>query len=204
MKKLVLVLSCVLVLMMSGVVSGTNLLLNGSFENAGTQMTGQGIGSGALSPGWQITSGNIDLLMNSSYAADGSLFLDMNGGTAGAIAQSFATTPGTSYHVTFEMSGNPDTGRDYPPFVKEMRVSAAGQSSDYAFDTTNNLGWIDGWATETFDFVATNNTTTLSFESLMGGDSAAGPALDDVTVVPEPTTLALLSLGGLLLRRRKS
>ncbi len=112
MKKLML--SCVLVLVMSNVVSGTNLLLNGSFENAGTQMTGQGPGSGALLPGWQIISGNIDLLMN-SYAADGSLFLDMNGGTAGTIAQDFATTPGASYLVTFEMSGNPD--HNYPPFM---------------------------------------------------------------------------------------
>ena len=52
-----------------------------------------------------------------------------------------------------------------------------------------------GWTLETFFFVATSASTTLTFTSLE--DNPYGPALDNVIVqdVPEPASLAVLGLG---------
>ena len=97
------------------------------------------------------------------------------------------------------MAGNPTL----EPPVKNMRVSAAGTSSDFSFDVTGKSGTNMGWVSKSWDFTATSTTTTLEFISLTG--TGAGPALDNVSVVevssqpssiPEPSsTLGILSLG---------
>jgi hypothetical protein len=82
-----------------------------------------------------------------------------------------------------------------------MRVSAGGSSADFSFDITGKSNSNMGWLSKSWDFTANSTTTTLEFIGL--GNSDAGAALDNVSVIalsspsiPEPSSmLGLLSLG---------
>jgi choice-of-anchor C domain-containing protein len=158
--------------------SGGNLLINGSFElgpDAG-QFASLDAGSMALT-GWTITRGNIDDIAAFWQAADGQHSLDMNGSTAGTIAQTFATTPGQVYEVTFNLAGNPT---DPNTSIHGVHVSAAAQSQDFHIDSTGRSQADMGWTPESFQFTATDTSTMLAFSGL--DQSLWGAALDNVSV----------------------
>src|SRR5271157_1690643 len=158
--------------------TGANLLVNGSFEQPG----GNDIlsATGSTITGWTVVAGtNVDYIHTYFTCSDGAFCLDMDGTPgAGGIAQTFATTPGTAYTVTFDMAGNPAAG----PTVKQMRVQAAGQSASFSFDITGHSANSMGWTTKTWTFTANSSSTTLEFDSLDGSNSNYGPALDNVRV----------------------
>ena len=98
-----------------------DLVTNGGFE---TPITGNftDLTAGSQPPGfgWSITSGGVDVVLAgpssdfASAAFEGSQFLDLDGFTPGAIAQSFATIPGNNYLLSFAYANNPD-GTGVPP-----------------------------------------------------------------------------------------
>lgn len=163
----------------SGGGTGTNLLCNGSFEQPGTTsgfLTFDPSTSATAFPCWRVVSGNIDYVHRSYWTpSDGDISLDMSGNTAGAIAQTFATAPNTVYTVTFDLAGTPGTP------MRQLQVSAAGQSSTRTFDATGKSATNMGWSRETFTFTANAASTTLQFTSLNAGNF--GPALDNVCAV---------------------
>lgn len=177
-------------------VQAANLIQNGSFETANVNPNpGDFIrldaGSTVIT-GWTVSQGTIDYIGTYWQASEGSRSLDLSGANAGGIQQTFNTTVGETYRVTFDLAGNPDGN----PTIKEMRVSAGGSSADFSFDTTGKSRSNMGWVSNSWDFTATGTTTTLEFISLT--NSFAGPALDNVSVIaiPEPSSvLGLLSLG---------
>jgi len=193
-----------------------NLLTNGSFE-IGAPINGCVAGTTSL-PGWSVTTGNIDILASPSCAlgaaADGVAFIDLTGSYgagAGTISQSFATTAGASYTLSFYFGANPDWqypsmvgggyANDGPTKSLDVLIDGAQLGSTYSIDTTGQA-WSDpAWHLETTSFVAAGSTTQLTFESLNGANGTVyGPLLDGVSVVasvPEPGTVTLL-LGGLL------
>jgi hypothetical protein len=60
-------------------------------------------------PGWTIVSGDVDLVTNALWPAfDGKISLDLNGTGPGAIQQTFATSIGQTYNLTFAYSNDPD------------------------------------------------------------------------------------------------
>jgi choice-of-anchor C domain-containing protein len=158
-----------------------NLLVNGSFEE-GPETPGGGFStfekdSTALK-GWVVSQGNIDVV-DSLYwkAADGKRSLDMNGGTAGAISQTFKTKKGQKYRVRFALAGSPGNA----PTEKRLQISAGGKTTEFTFDVTGKTRTDMGWVSKTWEFTAEADETMLEFLSLTEGH--AGPALDDVVVV---------------------
>ena len=159
--------------------AGANLLINGSFERGGNRLFN--IGSTEIE-GWKVVRGSVDIVGPDWQSSGGSYCLDLEGEAAfGGVSQTFATTPGQSYLVRFDMAGNPEG----PPKTKKMRIQAVGQSADFSIDIVGRDRRNVGWQTHSWRFTATEPKTTIEFFSLgtVGGDY--GPLLDNVSVVPE-------------------
>ncbi|MBI4876109.1 MAG: choice-of-anchor C family protein [Acidobacteria bacterium] len=152
---------------------------NGGFELPGTgNRLDQGPGSTHIT-GWNIPRGTVDYLNAAGYVcSEGRACIDLDGNTAGAMAQTFATTPGSAYQVMFDQAGNPDGGDK----VKRMRVSAAGQSQEFSFDATGRSWTSPGWSSRSWSFTASSASTTLEFASLGPAGSSYGPLLDNIRV----------------------
>jgi choice-of-anchor C domain-containing protein len=154
---------------------------DGTFEfptAPANSFTELGIGQ-SIGP-WQITRGNVDLIGAGFWqAAEGDQSVDLDGNTEGTIAQTFTTTPGTTYSVTYSLAGNPQLG----PTVKTGFAGIDGQDfQDFSFDITGKSTTNMGYVGRQFTFVAAGATTTLSFASTTPG--AAGPVVDNVQVLP--------------------
>jgi hypothetical protein len=107
---------------------------------------------------------------------------------------------------------------DPTTFIADITAIAARLAAgDNAAITENYLGWNGWWYLEGKDLeepyniasgsqwdVSIKGISTGSFQySLDDTSQIDGPKYLNVTVIPEPMTIALLGLGGLLLRRRK-
>jgi choice-of-anchor C domain-containing protein len=159
-------------------------LVNGSFE-AGTY-TDNGSGFQQLDApnssiqGWSVDAGSVDWISTYWPAEDGSMSIDMSGADAGTLSQTFDTIIGNTYSVAFLLSGNP-AGL---PSLKTLEVSATGAVVGvYTHDTTGTDLTSMVWEPQTYTFLATSATTTLSFVSTTAG--AFGPAIDGVTVTED-------------------
>jgi len=154
---------------------------NGSFEN-GTYADGgsgfQTLSAGDTSiTGWTVDAGSVDWIGTYWVAPDGSMSIDLSGADAGTISQTFATTIGNTYTVSFALSGNPAG----PPTVKTLDVSATGGAvASYTYDASANVLPNINWSSATYSFLATSATTTLSFISTTS--TPFGPAIDNVVV----------------------
>ncbi len=189
-----------------------SLIVNGSFEDcprfANDRLTL--LASDTSIIGWEVTGHNIDLVWGEFgtlwLASDGEYSLDLEGEWDwGGIKQTFPTDAGQQYAVTFDLAGNPDPGPEW----KVLEVSAAGQSDLFSFNNEDSTILDMGWVTETWEFTATDSSTTLEFLSI-APRTGWGAALDNVSVVavPEPSTIILLLTGalgflGIAWRRRK-
>jgi choice-of-anchor C domain-containing protein len=171
--------------------------------------------------GWTVVDNSVDWIGSTYWQGpppDGGRSLDMDGTPgAGGIAQTFATTPGTTYQVTFELSGNPYTGepqRDpYPTKTLGIEVVAGDHYAPFTFDVSDTNMQAMGWVKESWVFTATDSATTLTFQSLdIPNYEYCGPVLGNVavsavsSVIPEPITfltgLMVVSGIGAYVRRR--
>ncbi|MTF40324.1 choice-of-anchor C family protein [Cyanobacterium aponinum] len=163
-----------------------NLIKNGSFEEGitidpetkfiGLDTKSQGIND------WEIIKDNIDYKENYWQNTDDNRSLDLNGGQAGAISQSFPTKIGERYLVQFDMAGNPDHKQEQIP-IRKIIVSTGEQQGHFVFDmrggkTRENMQW----QTFKWKFIAENSMTTLTFSGSLGNTSAYGPTLDNIIV----------------------
>jgi len=133
--------------------------------------------------------------------------IDMDGLSAGAVAQTFNTENGQTYTVTFWLAAN--TGG--PPTIKSLKVGADGTTQNYTFNDTGDSNANMGWVLETFNFTANSISSTLTFTSLdtptgttaMGCISQVcfGPVIDNVSLsvsaVPQPAALPIVLIAGL-------
>lgn len=161
-----------------------NVLTNGSFEDgpdggAGGGFTPVGAESTDIK-GWKVTTGSVDHIGGYWKAADGGRSLDLNGHEVGAIAQTFKTTKGQKYRVSFALAANADAGAD----SMKVKVSAAGKSDEFTFEKKETSKENMGWVIKAWEFTAADDETTLEFTSLHTDEPFCGPALDDVIVAP--------------------
>jgi hypothetical protein len=202
-----------------------NLLTNGSFENPNNTFVPDvnhtmSLASGSTAiPGWTTTNGTFTAWIQNGNpwnipASDGSFFLDFTGygdtGTYGGVTQSFATTIGAQYTLTFDLGYGGNSVAFAGPV--SVNVSTGGAATTFI----SGLGAVNPgvWNHETYYFTATSNTTALSIigHSTFGGEyiglDNADVELGIVSSVPEPATfgfvgVVLLGLTTFKLRQRK-
>jgi choice-of-anchor C domain-containing protein len=190
----------------------SSLIINGSFEDGTDPGVFTTYSAGDLGlVGWAIVTGSVDHIGTYWQPSDGKRRLDLSGNGPGEIAQSFATTAGMKYHVSFDLAGNPDDQGSSP--IKTLVYEAVGNSllvlDLKTFDTTSTSKSNMGWVSYGYDFIADNSLSTIIFASAT--QSAFGPALDNVGVaaVPVPAALPLFAgglagLAAFAARRRKA
>lgn len=187
----------------------TAQLVNGGFEDPGLGF--RTVNSGETYGSW--TNGgpsNIEFvkaevrptLPGLEFSAyEGSYWIDLVGtGSPSSIFQDVVTVPGTKYEISFAFAGNPFSGARI--MTMDALWNGAVQGS-YTHNTAGHSGADMGWTVYTFVVTGTGSDR-LTFKATSGG-SAAGPALDAVTmtVVPAPGALAAVGIAGLLGARRR-
>jgi choice-of-anchor C domain-containing protein len=168
-----------------------------------------GVGATTIT-GWEVFNNPLDWIGYLWPASDGTNSVDLDGSFTSGIRQTFATTPGQTYVVTFDMGGNLSGA----PVIKPLRVSADGQSAQFYVDTTGYDAMI--YVQKSWSFVADDASATLEFRSLTddpvenpGGVQAYGAVIDNVSAsaVPAPAAFWLLGtaiagVAGMACRRR--
>jgi choice-of-anchor C domain-containing protein len=175
------------VLALAGATLAVSPPTNGSFETGTYVDSGSGfeqLNAGDASiDGWTVDAGSVDWIGTYWVAQDGVMSIDMSGLDAGTI--------GDTYNVSFFLSGNPAG----PPTVKTLDVSATGGNlAHYTVDTTASTLANMAWAAESYSFLATTTSTTLSFVSTTAGPF--GPAIDNVLVTEIVPTKSDCKQGG--------
>jgi hypothetical protein len=176
-------------------------LLNGDFESPVVSV-GAYYTTAPAGFAWTIVPGTgIDL--NGSYwqASSGVQSVDLNGFSPGTIYQDFFLSGSGFWNVKFDMSANPnDAGMktlrvDFGP-ASGVLTSLGTYTLDTGTRTLSNMQWL---TVTTPQFSADSSTLyRLEFTSLTAG--ANGPALDNVQVslIPEPGSLAIVCCGLLI------
>jgi choice-of-anchor C domain-containing protein len=161
-----------------------NLLTNGSFEQGPPVGDYQPLPEGSTAlPGWTVTRGPVRFVAALWRPDHGKRSLDLHGSSGrGGVAQTFQTVKGQRYRVTFSLAGSPGS----KPAVKRVAVAAAGRRQQFDFDTAGKSPQAMGWSTKTWLFEAVAPQTTLEIYTPEDQGRYAGPALDNVRVVPVP------------------
>jgi len=190
-------------------VSAVEMVINGGFESP--QITGRWQTyyppPSPQIPGWTVVNGDVDIVTDDVWGSpfEGTQFLDLNGNVPGTIEQTFATTAGLPYRLSFRYSTN--SAMDSSSGVVSVFGGAESLLHADFFHGGSTPENMDYTIFER-DFVANGTTATLRLESTTPFSHAkGGPALDafSVTLIPEPSTLVLLCIGvvGLLALRRR-
>jgi choice-of-anchor C domain-containing protein len=165
----------------------TNLVTNGSFE-MGPEIISNGgkhetfFAGSTVIPGWEVLNGSIDYVATSLWqASDGARSVEVVGTPGpGTIRQTFTTEIGKRYWVIFSLAGQPNWTHCSGEKVKALRVTAASKSQDFYFDVTGSTRANMRWVEKSFDFIANQAFTNLTFIGLH--EKYCGAVIDNVRV----------------------
>ena len=196
MNRLCLLLA-VLMIFLAAPSSNAGLIVNGGFEippappNSFVDLSA---GNTSMAP-WVIQRGGVDVVNTGFWPAyEGQQSLDLNGSSSpGTIVQTFATTPGTSYTLTFAYGNNPLATPEATATVSVLDSASVppllSQDIAHSGSTLTNISY----TSFSESFVADTTVTTLQFAGTNSGPY--GIVLDAVsvnpTVIPEPSSLVV-------------
>jgi DNA-binding beta-propeller fold protein YncE len=198
------------------------IITNGRFAY-GTQNI-QSATSSSL-PGW--TASNVD------YWQFGTLpehyCIDLNSCSVGYISQTIDTTPGTTYILRFNYSGNNYSISSNTSFIKTFKLSITNSSNftfkNYSFDISPYMKYYSstigpsydkmGWQYDSISFTASSSSSLIKFESTCSACGCFGPVIDNVCIessicncnyvippTPTPTTTATSTVTPTVTRTR--
>ncbi|MEO8614597.1 MAG: DUF642 domain-containing protein [Luteolibacter sp.] len=151
-------------------------LVNGSFESGYT--------------GW-TASGNQEIQSAAPYVATDGIklvvFNSANRPATGVLAQTFATSPGVVYQLSFDLGV-----LSFNTNEQRMQVDLTGNAT-LVSQTFSLLGFSGGskrWDAKSFNFTADSSTTTLTFRDRSPKTDALDLLLDNVRVQGPPVPLA--------------
>ena len=180
---------------------GSNLVMNGSFED-----DAQAFETWSIRPNLNGWTGNTDIELRNNVAGaafDGVNYVELDTTKNSSMSQSFNTTFGQTYQLSFAYSPRENVGSNSNGIEVFWNGGSLGTFSGTGSASGNT------WRVETLDVLGTGEWTTLRFDAVGTSDSLGG-SLDNVSVtaVPEPQTYALMLAGlgvmGFLVRRRKN
>lgn len=141
---------------------------------------------------WQVTTESVDVVGARFYRFAPyrlcSVDLDGTPGSGGIVHDPIATTSGSGYVVGFLLSGNGSC----PPRIKQMELTAAGQSMIYKWDTAAHQNARRGaYRVESWEFTANGPTATITFQSLdqPADSTACGPVVTNISVTADAQSL---------------
>ena len=193
----------------SATASAANLLVDGSFESIsqanGTWNTYTSV------PGWVVTKANGQATPNgleirnniAGTAEDGHNFIELDGYENDMIKQSFATTIGKEYEVSFWFADRAGVGNGSLGFVATVK---SGSDVSTGFGAIGDNG--AAWHLITIDFTAESTTSVFSIKAT-GKSDGYGTSFDNfqAAAIPEPASLGLFAAGiavlGMTARRRR-
>jgi hypothetical protein len=165
-----------------------------SFSSPATseaQLVNGGFESGSFSP-WVVSdSSNFTMIgSDAAFAHTGSFYANLGGeNTMATLTQTFNTTAGTTYSLSFWLAHDVTT-------APSNQFSVFWNGTVIAGSTLTNVGSF-GYTNFTFNgLTSAGSTSTLQFRYTDNDDFFR---LDTVSVVPEPSTYAMMLCGvGLL------
>jgi uncharacterized protein DUF642 len=177
-----------------------NLLVNGNFEQNDRHTYANYYASEDLAyiplgdsvPGWTF-SHSVDLYGPGHDPQNGSQFLDLVGGgplsATFSIQQTFATTAGQSYQLSFFYGNNEQLANAMASFTASL-IGGAVTIWTQDFTHTGDTYYAHDWTSFSLTFVANSSSTTLKFldtshfpTNYDPSYTVAGSTLDNVSVV---------------------
>ncbi len=135
--------------------------------------------------GW-TTTGNMAIPTGGSYApTHGSKLLAFNYGQAapnGILSQTFATTPGLTYQLAFDMGV---LAFNDSPQTLQVQVTGGSTLVSQSYVTRRINGVKVRWDSKSLLFTADSNSSTLVFRDLSSVTDSLDLTLDNIRIIPQ-------------------